>query len=484
MAKKRRKKKKNGRGVLAASLIMGVICITAMLILWLYVIRRPSLVLAAPDVEIEAGEGFDEWSLVTSLSHADREQITVDKAALDTEKPGQYEVIYTLTSPIGVESLPVTVHVRDTVPPELVLKKGPIDAEPGDEIRVEDLVESCTDRSAVSCTLENGESVFRVKKGKVYELTVVAEDSEGNRSQGSITVDASIPEDEEPPVIKGVKDTAVRLGSEFDVLEGVRVLDDLDPEPALTVSAMSVDTSVPGTVELVYTAEDLTGKTSEKRRTVTVANDVITYGKRSYGVYWDLTGIEGQPYLIAVNRPCDTVTVYQQDDNGRYTIPVKAFVCSTGPATPEGVFATSDRYRWQYLFEDCWGQYATRIHDHILFHSVPYNTQNPGDLEYEEYNKLGTPASLGCIRLSVEDVKWIYDNCPTGFSCVIYDDPVTPGPMGKPDFIRIDTGDPRRGWDPTDPDPVNPWHTQGAAGPAEGGEAGAAEASSPEIVHY
>ena len=79
-----------------------------------------------------------------------------------------------------------------------------------------------------------------------------------------------------------------------------------------------------------------------------------------------------------------------------------------------------------------YGQYATRIYSSYLFHSVPYYSQHKDDVEYDEFNKLGTIASLGCIRLAVVDVKWIYDNCPLGTPVVIYNDKENPGPMGKP----------------------------------------------------
>lgn len=79
-----------------------------------------------------------------------------------------------------------------------------------------------------------------------------------------------------------------------------------------------------------------------------------------------------------------------------------------------------------------YGQYATRIFDSYLFHSVPYYSQHKDDIEYDEYNLLGTSASLGCIRLEVVDVKWIYDNCPLGTPVLIYADAENPGPMGKP----------------------------------------------------
>ena len=167
---------------------------------------------------------------------------------------------------------------------------------------------------------------------------------------------------------------------------------------------------------------------------------------------------EGCPYLLAVNRAASTVTVYTADEENRYTVPFMAMVCSGGSDTPVGFFHTPIKYEWRLLSGPCYGQYATRIWDAYLFHSVPYYTQHKDDVEYDQFNQLGTHASLGCIRLAVVDVKWIYDNCPLGTPVIIYDDPERPGPMGKPGTIYTDPADEsRRGWDPTDPDPVNPW---------------------------
>ena len=164
------------------------------------------------------------------------------------------------------------------------------------------------------------------------------------------------------------------------------------------------------------------------------------------------------PYLLKVNRKQNIVIAYAKDDNGDYTKPYKAMVCSVGldGATPTGTYTTSDKYTWRLLSGNVYGQYATRITGHILFHSVPYFTRSKSDLEYDEYNKLGQPASLGCIRLSVADAKWIYDNCPKGTTVTIYDSDQKE-PLEKPTPIHIDTNDSRRVWDPTDPDSNNPW---------------------------
>ncbi len=163
------------------------------------------------------------------------------------------------------------------------------------------------------------------------------------------------------------------------------------------------------------------------------------------------------PYYVTVNLTDNIVTVYEKDEKGDYTVPKKAFLCSVGKSTPEGSFQTSQKYDWRFLFGDVWGQYATRITGHYLFHSVPYFEKDKSALEYEEYNKLGTTASMGCIRLTVKDAKWLYDNCPIGTTVKMYrgdvEEPLQPAAVQK---LNVkDTA--RRGWDPTDPDAKNPW---------------------------
>jgi hypothetical protein len=163
------------------------------------------------------------------------------------------------------------------------------------------------------------------------------------------------------------------------------------------------------------------------------------------------------PYLIKINRVYNTVTVYEKNDKGKYTIPVKAMLCSVGKngQTLTGTYKTQDKYRWRELMGNVWGQYATRIVNGILFHSVYYyGKKNPATLATSEYNKLGKAASHGCVRLAVKDAKWIYDHCSTGTTVVIYDDKDNPGPLGKPKAIKIATN---VHWDPTDPDVTNPY---------------------------
>ena len=150
--------------------------------------------------------------------------------------------------------------------------------------------------------------------------------------------------------------------------------------------------------------------------------------------------------------------MYTKDEKGKYTVPYKAMICSCGTWTPHsGIYALSYRTKWRALFGGVNGKYATDITGDILFHSVPYLSQKSDSLEYWEFDKLGTTASLGCVRLQVKDAKWIYDNCGWGTLVEFYASS-DPGPLGKPSAPKISSNTKCRDWDPTDPEKGNPWH--------------------------
>ena len=161
---------------------------------------------------------------------------------------------------------------------------------------------------------------------------------------------------------------------------------------------------------------------------------------------------DSNPYYIKVNKGTNVVTVYKSDDS-----PYKAFVCSTGSATPVGTFYTSQKLRWHTLMGPSYGQYCTRIVNGILFHSVwYYNNYDKASQSTVQYNNLGTTASHGCVRLTVADCKWIYDNCTLGTKVIIFNGGSSDDPLGKPEAVKVSTAS-RMGWDPTDPDSENPY---------------------------
>lgn len=129
-------------------------------------------------------------------------------------------------------------------------------------------------------------------------------------------------------------------------------------------------------------------------------------------------------YMLKVSIDDQRVYVYQLDEEKQYR-QIDAFICSTGldNTTPRGIFSetTEPLDRWHYFIEfECWAQYAWRIEGLIYFHSVIYSEKDESTLRMSSVYNLGRKASHGCVRLQVEDAKWIYDHCDAGTIVIIY----------------------------------------------------------------
>ena len=132
-------------------------------------------------------------------------------------------------------------------------------------------------------------------------------------------------------------------------------------------------------------------------------------------------------YYIEVDITNQIVTVY--DNNNRTESGIVAqMICSTGASsgsTPVGTFTmpkpwySTERKQWYYFSPGTWGQYASRIVGHILFHSYLYSSKGSAPIK-STVAALGSPASHGCVRLRPEDAKWIAENALPGTVVRIY----------------------------------------------------------------
>jgi lipoprotein-anchoring transpeptidase ErfK/SrfK len=125
---------------------------------------------------------------------------------------------------------------------------------------------------------------------------------------------------------------------------------------------------------------------------------------------------DSKNFSIDVDLTKQLVTIYYKSDI------LKQTVCSGGTAkdpTPVGTFTTNQKiyYSWVSKFNEG-AFYWVRFYGPYLFHSVPFDKN--GNMIAEENNKLGTPASHGCVRLKLEEARWLYDNLPLGVKVVIH----------------------------------------------------------------
>ena len=102
-----------------------------------------------------------------------------------------------------------------------------------------------------------------------YDITYSVTDDAGNTTTVASTV--TVTDDNTAPVIQGVHNISLYLGSAVSYRKGVVVTDDKDPAPQLEIDSSQVDLSNPGSYPLVYTARDMTGNETRLEVTVTVA---------------------------------------------------------------------------------------------------------------------------------------------------------------------------------------------------------------------
>ena len=121
-------------------------------------------------------------------------------------------------------------------------------------------------------------------------------------------------------------------------------------------------------------------------------------------------------FLIDVNLTAQQVTVLYKN------VAIKTMACSGGKPetpTPQGTYTTNQKIYYAWIPKFAMGAYYwTRFYGPYLFHSVPYDSA--GNMMIEELNKIGSPVSHGCIRLVLEDAKWLYETLPLGIKISIH----------------------------------------------------------------
>lgn len=121
-------------------------------------------------------------------------------------------------------------------------------------------------------------------------------------------------------------------------------------------------------------------------------------------------------FLILVDIEAQRTKVFL-GEKGNWQL-VKDYICSSGVPgkdTPKGTYTIASRGEWFFSQKYQQGaKYWVQFQGDYLFHSLPMD-QEKNIVDYT----LGIPASHGCVRLKVEEAKWLYDNIPSGTKLII-----------------------------------------------------------------
>lgn len=155
-------------------------------------------------------------------------------------------------------------------------------------------------------------------------------------------------------------------------------------------------------------------------------------------------------YRIDVDLTNQIATVYGIYSDKSEKALMSEFVSTArkGKTTPTGNFKIQGasggrkaKYRTAKMASGkTYAEYACRFKGGKMMHCVPYSKRNTtGHVFKNEFNKLGTPASAGCVRMPNVLAKFIYEKCPVGTPVHVFKGTKGKYPMGKPKKYKATT---------------------------------------------
>ena len=262
----------------------------------------------------ELMEPFDPWDNVKHLYFVDKDDVTV-QSDTDVNQIGEYTVTYTCKG----RDYTAKVNVVDTTPPELTVH--PVTTDLIQEITPEMFVKDVSDVTDVAVQFKN-EADWSAEG--TYDIEISAVDTSGNETVRETTLTRK--KDTTAPTVQGVDNTEVLQGRPMDFSEGVTVTDDMDPAPQFTVDDSSVDFTVPGAYEVVYTTTDRSGNTGTTVRTVTVKKDEAYEKKIVYLTFDDGPSENTEKILDILKKYGAKGTFFVTGNNKEYNDSLKRVV--------------------------------------------------------------------------------------------------------------------------------------------------------------
>ncbi|MFC0490752.1 immunoglobulin-like domain-containing protein, partial [Listeria grayi] len=247
---------------------------TATKIISVIVKAKSQPIINANDVILKVGDSFNPLSGVTAMDAEDGDltsKIVVIANTVNTAKPGNYSVVYSVTNSDGnTATKAITVTVKNNSQP--IINANDKTIKVGDTFNP---------LSGVTATdEEDGDLTSKIKVivntvntavAGTYTVTYSVTDSDGNTATKTITVTVKT---NSQPVINA-KDVALKVGDTFNPLSGVTAMDleDGDLTSKIIVTANTVNTMQKGTYSVTYTVMDSDGNITTKTITVTVKNN-------------------------------------------------------------------------------------------------------------------------------------------------------------------------------------------------------------------
>lgn len=277
----------------------------------IYISQRPHIQFIDREIHLSLHQAVEPFDYIEKLSHIDIEELQVNNL-VDNEKLGQYIIEYVYQK----YTFTLTVYIDDTVPPQFETQNQTILR--NESVDPQTLVTDIRDDSKTKVYFKED---YLFNEVKTYKVTVIVEDSYGNKSEKNAYVQVQ-EKDEEPPIVKGLTPITLLIGDEIDLKKGVSVEDAHDDHPTMTIDDSQLNIRKIGEYEVYYHVQDQAGNEETYTRQVEVLSQ---YENREAS----LDGVK-TCYLTFDDGPSEnTEKILKILD--RYQIKATFFVTGTSP---------------------------------------------------------------------------------------------------------------------------------------------------------
>ena len=318
----------------------------------------------ADDISIREGDAFNSMDGISANDKEDG-NITQDikvTGTVNTDKPGKYELIYTVTDKNGDTT---TVKRVVTVNPKMVAINNPPTIKAEDKtIKIGDkfnpmigVTATDTEDGDITKDIKVIEDTVDTSKVGIYKVVYKVIDSKGAISTKTITVTVR---SNDKPTISGVDNVSIKEGTTFSLMDGVTATDTEDGNITKDIKVTgTVDINKPGKYELTYTVTDTDGNTTTVKRIVTVNPKIVAINNPPTIKAEDKTIKVGDKF-----NPRTDVTAIDKED-GNITKDIKV-VENTVDTSKPGI------YKVTYKVTDSQGATFTKT----IIVKIEYNINN------------------------------------------------------------------------------------------------------------
>ncbi|MBF7097025.1 transglutaminase domain-containing protein [Alkalibacter mobilis] len=223
----------------------------------------------AKEVVVEVGS--EEGLTSNNFDPSGKFSFVTDISSIPLDKPGEYRI--KLRKDIFFAT--ADLYVIDTTAPEGSAQDLKIWLT--EKVEIQDFITECKDETTVEYSYEKAPNFDNVGE---QDLVILLTDSGGN--QAKLNCKLTITEDNEAPLIKGVKEEIfVYQGDTITYRKDVSVSDNRDEDIELKIDSTAVNVQKIGKYKAVYSAVDRAGNESRKTVMVNVIEKKISEDKIS-----------------------------------------------------------------------------------------------------------------------------------------------------------------------------------------------------------